>query len=217
MLDARCGCLTSVQYRATGIGYLAGRQGFEPWVELLAPQPLSRRPQSSTLAPPRDCRDGVFPLHTIALHYTPSSPRAQILDAPPPPLLPALVCPHCPQPSSAPLARNPRLPPSLAALVCPTCSQPSSRGRVMSSTLAHRSTSALYCPHRSQPSSAPIARSPPLPPIARSPRLEGVLCQAPLRIGAPPRCTAPIASSPRLPPLLAALVSRACYVKHTRA
>ena len=32
---------------------LAGRQGFEPWVELLAPQPLSRRPQSSTLAPPR--------------------------------------------------------------------------------------------------------------------------------------------------------------------
>jgi hypothetical protein len=162
MLDS--GCLTSVQYRATGIGYLAGRQGFEPWVELLAPQPLSRRPQSSTLAPPRDCRDGVFPLHTIALHYTPSSPRAQILDAPP-----------------ASIARSPRLPPLPATLVCP---------------------------HRSQPSSAPLAHSP---------RLEGVLCQAPLRIGAPPRCTAPIASSPRLPPLLAALVSRACYVKHTRA
>ena len=32
---------------------MAGREGFEPSVELLAPQPLSRRPQSSTLAPPR--------------------------------------------------------------------------------------------------------------------------------------------------------------------
>ena len=32
---------------------LAGREGFEPSVELFTPQPLSRRPQSSTLAPPQ--------------------------------------------------------------------------------------------------------------------------------------------------------------------
>jgi hypothetical protein len=149
--------------RLPSIQNLAGRQGFEPWVELLAPQPLSRRPQSSTLAPPRDCRDGVFTPHTIALHYTPSFPHAQILDAPPasiahsprlPPLPTALVCPHCSQPSSRgrvmSSARAHRsisvlyLPPLLAALVCPHCSQPSSRGRVMSSTLAHRSTTVLY-------------------------------------------------------------------------
>jgi hypothetical protein len=30
----------------------AGRQGFEPWEELFTPQPLSRRPRSSTPAPP---------------------------------------------------------------------------------------------------------------------------------------------------------------------
>ena len=30
----------------------AGRQGFEPWVELMALQPLSRRPRSTTPAPP---------------------------------------------------------------------------------------------------------------------------------------------------------------------
>ena len=35
-------------------GSQAGRQGFEPWVELLTPQPLSRRPRSSTPAPPPD-------------------------------------------------------------------------------------------------------------------------------------------------------------------
>jgi hypothetical protein len=33
-------------------GVLAGRQGFEPWEELITPQPLSRRPRSSTPAPP---------------------------------------------------------------------------------------------------------------------------------------------------------------------
>ncbi len=32
---------------------MAGRVGFEPTVELNTRQPLSRRPQSSTLAPPR--------------------------------------------------------------------------------------------------------------------------------------------------------------------
>ena len=32
----------------------AGRQGFEPWVEFKALQPLSRRPRSSTPAPPRE-------------------------------------------------------------------------------------------------------------------------------------------------------------------
>jgi hypothetical protein len=154
--------------RLPSIQNLAGRQGFEPWVELLAPQPLSRRPQSSTLAPPRDCRDGVFTRHTIALHYTPSFPHAQIQGVLSPSLLAALASPHC--------------------------SQPSSRGRVMSSTLAHSSTS-VSCS---------------LAPLARSPRLEGVLCQAPWRIGAPPY-RAP------LPPLLAALVSRACYVKHPGA
>ena len=31
--------------------------GFEPTVELITPQPLSRRPQSSTLAPPRIVAD----------------------------------------------------------------------------------------------------------------------------------------------------------------
>ncbi len=35
------------------MGVVAGRQGFEPWVEFLAPQPLSRRLRSSTPAPPR--------------------------------------------------------------------------------------------------------------------------------------------------------------------
>jgi hypothetical protein len=43
------------QARANRAGLIkAGREGFEPSVELLAPQPLSRRPQSSTLAPPPD-------------------------------------------------------------------------------------------------------------------------------------------------------------------
>ena len=32
--------------------FLAGRAGFEPAVELFTRQPLSRRPQSATLAPP---------------------------------------------------------------------------------------------------------------------------------------------------------------------
>ena len=34
-------------------GPLAGRQGFEPWVEFNTPQPLSRRSRSATPAPPR--------------------------------------------------------------------------------------------------------------------------------------------------------------------
>jgi hypothetical protein len=52
----------------------AGREGFEPSVELLTPQPLSRRPQSSTLAPPRDTAGRRNPA-TPSLYETQSQAR----------------------------------------------------------------------------------------------------------------------------------------------